>query len=213
MARVRIDFQRRGKSETFSRSRVQPMGNGIQLTLGIPKQIRALPHVLTQQAISMLVGAALPGAVRLGNEHLDREAMRQPLIFRHLFAPIVGQRFPQRTGDMSELLHESPVRTIGIHAVHSSQQHQPRGPFHQGAHDRAIAGAFQQVAFLVAWHGPGSHVGRPFGDWSHIGNLAPAVSASRPGAAGLASLPQAPPRQHVQCARVEKVDAFTTLMI
>jgi hypothetical protein len=64
----------------------------------------------------------------------------------------------------------------------------------------------------VAGNRAGSHLGRPFRDRCHIGNLAPAVSASRPWATGLASLsqggqqfaPQAPPRQHIQC----RVDGF-----
>jgi len=38
---------------------------------------------------------------------------------------------------MPELLGKAPVRTGGIGAVHFGQ---PRGPLHQGAHGRAIAG-------------------------------------------------------------------------
>lgn len=212
MAQMRIDLQRRLKAEAFPWARVEPMGNGIQLALGIPRQIRALRQVLAQQAIGILVGPALPGAVRIGKEDLDRETLRQPLMVRHLFAPIVGQRFPQRGGHLSELLGEAPVGTGGIRAVHSDQQHQSRGPFHQGAHSRAIAGAFQQVAFPVARHSSGGDVGRSFGDRGHIGNLAPAVSASRPWATSLASqpqggqqfAPQAPPWQHIQ----GRVDGF-----
>jgi len=182
MAQLRIDLQRRCKAETFPRARIEP--------LGVRREIRTLGQVLAQQAIGILVGPTLPGAVRIGKGDLDRETVRQPLMFRHLFAPIVGQPFPQRDGHMSELLGEAPVRTGGIRAVHAGQQHQPRGPFHQGAHRRAIASAFQQVAFPVARHGPGGNIGRPFGDRGHIGKLAPTVSASRPWATGLASLPQ-----------------------
>jgi len=206
MAQVRIHFQRRGKAETFPWSCVEPIGDGVQLPLGVARQVGPLGQVLAQQAIGILVGPTLPGAVGIGKEDLDRETVRQPLMFRHLFAPIVGQCFPQRGMDMSELLGEPLVRTDGICAGHSGQQHQPRGPFHQGAHSRAIASAFQQVAFPVARHGPGGHVGRPFRDRSHVGNLAPAVSASRSRATGLASLPQGgqqfrpqdSTRQHIQ---------------
>lgn len=83
MPQVRIDFQRRGKAETFSRARVQLIGNGIQLALGIPRQIRALRQILAQQAIGILVSPALPRAVWIGKEHLDREMARQPLMVRH----------------------------------------------------------------------------------------------------------------------------------
>ena len=47
------------------------MRDGVQLTLGVCGEIRALGQVLTQQAIGILVGSALPGAVRIGKEHLD----------------------------------------------------------------------------------------------------------------------------------------------
>ena len=57
---VRRDFQGRGKVETFSRARVQPVGDGVQLTLRIDRQVRAFRPVLAQQAIRILVGAGLP---------------------------------------------------------------------------------------------------------------------------------------------------------
>lgn len=70
MMQVRIDFQRRRKTETFSRSHVWPMGNSIQLVLDISRQIHALRHVLAQ-AIGNLVGPALSEAVQIGKEYLD----------------------------------------------------------------------------------------------------------------------------------------------
>ncbi len=125
---------------------------------------------------------------------------------RHLFAPIIGQRFPLWGGHLREILRKAPIRTDGNRAVHADQQHQARCSFHFGAHGRAIAGASQQVAFPVTGDGLGGDVGRPFGDWGHVGNLAPAVLAAHPLATGLVGLPQgshrfAPQRftrQHVQ---------------
>jgi hypothetical protein len=34
-AEFRIDFEERGEIQTFPRTRIQPMGNGIQLALGV----------------------------------------------------------------------------------------------------------------------------------------------------------------------------------
>ena len=79
MAQVRIDFQGRGEVEAFSRARVQAMRDGVQLALGVARQVRPLGEVLAQQAIGVLVGAALPGAVRIGKEDLDREPLGQAL--------------------------------------------------------------------------------------------------------------------------------------
>ncbi len=57
MAQLRIDFQGRSKVETFSRARVQPMRDGIQLVLSVARQVRTLRQVLAQQAIGVLRGA------------------------------------------------------------------------------------------------------------------------------------------------------------
>jgi hypothetical protein len=106
MAQVRINFQGRSKIETFSRTRIQAMCDRVQFPLGVVRQIGALRQVLTQQAIRILVGAPLPRRMRIGKEHLDREAVCELFMFRHFFAPIIGQRFPQRSGDLPQFLRE-----------------------------------------------------------------------------------------------------------
>jgi hypothetical protein len=85
MAQLRIDFQGRGEVQTFSRARIQAMGDGVQFVSTVPRQVRALGQVLAQQAIRVLIGAALPGAMRIGKEDLDRETLSQPLVLGHLF--------------------------------------------------------------------------------------------------------------------------------
>ena len=94
MAQVRRDFQGRSTVEAFSRARVQAMGDGVQLALRVPRQVRALGQVLAQQPVRVLIGAALPRAVRIGKEDLDREPLSQALMLGHLFAPIVRQGLP-----------------------------------------------------------------------------------------------------------------------
>ena len=91
MAQVRIDFQGRGNVETFSRARVQAMGNDIQLVRRGARQVGPLGQVLTQQPIGIFMGAALPRAVGIGKEHPDRESFRQALVLGHLFPSIIGQ--------------------------------------------------------------------------------------------------------------------------
>ena len=73
MAQVRIDFQRRREVETFAGGRIQLMGDGVQLPLGIARQGGALRQVLTEQAIRVFIGAALPRAVGIVKEDADRE--------------------------------------------------------------------------------------------------------------------------------------------
>ena len=61
MTQLCEDLQRRGEVEALSRARIQPMCDGVQLVLGVARQIRPLGQVLPQQAIGVLIGAALPG--------------------------------------------------------------------------------------------------------------------------------------------------------
>ena len=124
-AQLRIDFQGRSELETFSRTRVQPMRDGVQRAPGIAQQVRALGQVLAQRSIRVLAGPALPGAVRIGKEHPDCE----PLVFSHLLAQIVDQSFAQRSGYMQEFLREAFSGTPRIHPVPPGQDDQACGPF------------------------------------------------------------------------------------
>lgn len=81
MAHVRRDFLGRRNVETFARACVQPIGDGVRLPLGVARQIGALRQVLTEQAIRVFIGAALPGTMRISKEDADREALGQPFVF------------------------------------------------------------------------------------------------------------------------------------
>ncbi|MDH5701048.1 MAG: hypothetical protein OEZ41_13930 [Nitrospirota bacterium] len=61
MTQLRKDLQGRGPVQTFSRSGVQPMSDGIQFALGVARQVRALGQILAHQAIGVLIGPVLPG--------------------------------------------------------------------------------------------------------------------------------------------------------
>ena len=86
MTQLREHLQGRGKVQPRSRARIQPMCDGFQLALCIARQIRALGQVLAQQPIGVLIGAALPGAVRIGKEHLEGEPLGQALVLA-IFLP------------------------------------------------------------------------------------------------------------------------------
>ena len=101
-AQLRRDFQGRGTVQTFSRACGQAMGDGVQLALGVARQVRALGPVLAQQAIRILVGSALPRAVGIGKEDLDREPLGPRLVLGPLFASIIRQGVPQQDGHMAD---------------------------------------------------------------------------------------------------------------
>jgi hypothetical protein len=196
MAQVRVDFQRRREVQTFSWARVEAMRDGVQLTLRVARQVCAFGQVLAQQPVGVFVCAALPGTVRIGKEDLDGEPLGQALVLGHLFPPIVRQGLPQQRGHVPEFLREALTGTPRIRPVHPGQEHQACGALHQGADSRDIARALDQVAFPVAGHRAGDHLGWTFVNRCHVGDLAASIGSPRPRSAGLARLTQG--RQ--QCA-------------
>ena len=139
MTQGRKHLQGRRPVKTFSRSGIQPMSNGIQLTLGVTRQVRSLRQILPQKPIGVFVGATLPGTVRICKEHANGQALRQALVFSHLFPPIIGQGFAQGGRHMLELSGKSLSGTQRIGAVESGQDNQARRPLHEATDRRAIA--------------------------------------------------------------------------
>ena len=188
MTQMRIDFQGRGEVQTFSGARVEAMGDGVQLALRVSRQVRALGQVLAQQAIRILVGAALPRAVRIGKEDLEREPLGQLLVLGHFFPPIIGQGLPQQRGHMSEFFREALTSTPCIRPLHPGQNDQARRPLHQRPDGRTIAGSFDEITFPMARHRAGGHLRGALSNRRHMENLASSIGPSRPRSARLARL-------------------------
>ena len=119
MTEASKDFQGRLPVQAFSGAGVEFLGNGIQFTLGVARQICSLGEVLAQQAIGILIGSTLPGTMRIGKEHLDRESLSQMFMLGHLLPSIIGQGFPQRSGDVPEFLGEAVTRASSIGSLKS----------------------------------------------------------------------------------------------
>ena len=136
MAQLRIDLQGCRKVQTFAGTRIQPMGNGIQLTLDIARQVRAFGQILTQQPVSVLIGPALPRAVRIGEEDPDRKALGQAFMLGHLFPAIIGQRFAQQRRHVPKFLREPLAGTPRIDSLHSGQNDQAGCSLHQSPDGR-----------------------------------------------------------------------------
>lgn len=58
------------------------------------RKVGSLQEVLAQQAVRVLAGAALPGAVRIGEVDRDAGLDRELGVRRQLLAPALGQRSP-----------------------------------------------------------------------------------------------------------------------
>jgi hypothetical protein len=93
-------------------------GRGVQFALRVARQVCTLGEVLAQQSVGVLVGAALPRAVRIRKEDSDREPLGQALMLGHLFLSIVGQGLPQQRGHVPEFLREALAGTPRIRPLH-----------------------------------------------------------------------------------------------
>ncbi|MEO8342120.1 MAG: hypothetical protein ABI604_20900 [Nitrospirota bacterium] len=182
---MRRDFQGRGEVQTCSGARVQPMGDGVQLALGVARQVGTLGQVLAQPPVRVLVGAPLPRTVGIGKAHPDRQPLRQALMLGHVFPSIIGPRVAQPRGYVPECLGEASSRTRRIRPLPPGQEDHARRPCHQGANGRPLASPFDEVAFPVAGHRAGGHLGGPFSKQRPVGDLAPSI---RPRARGRCAL-------------------------
>lgn len=63
MPQLSVGLQRRSPVETFSQSSIDAMGDGVQLALGVTRQVGAAWEVMTERPIGVSVGAALLQAV------------------------------------------------------------------------------------------------------------------------------------------------------
>jgi hypothetical protein len=206
MTQLGEDLKRRGPVETFSWPGIQLMGDGVQLALRIARQIRPLGQVLAQQAMGVLIGPALPGAMWIGEEDLNREPVRQALMLGHLFTPIIGQRFAQRGRHVRELPGEPVSGALRIRPLEAGQKDQARRPLDETADGRAVSSPLNEIAFPVARDGAARHFRGTRGNGRHVRDLAASVRPPRAGPTRLARLTQrgqqflaqGTPRQHVQ---------------
>lgn len=65
--------------------RIQAVSNGIELFLAIDRQVRSLGQILTQQAVDILTGAALPGAMWIAEVDAYAGVGRQFGMASHFF--------------------------------------------------------------------------------------------------------------------------------
>ena len=78
-------------SEGFAGAGVEFGGDVVEVFAGVHGQVGALGEVLAQQAVGVLVGAALPWAVRVGEVDLNAGVDRQLGVLGEFFAAVPGQ--------------------------------------------------------------------------------------------------------------------------
>ena len=78
-------------AERLARPGVQLERDAVEVLLAVDRKVGALGEVLSEQAIGVLVRAALPGAPRVGEVDLDIGGQGEPLVGGELHAPIPGE--------------------------------------------------------------------------------------------------------------------------
>jgi len=113
--------------QRFAWSGVQCPGHRIQLLLGEATHVVSLGQVLPQQTVAVLVDAALPGIVRIGEVDRHPDGFSQPLMRRHSPALIVRQRQTRMRLETIEYMAESAQRRFGTGVVHPGQYREQGG--------------------------------------------------------------------------------------
>ena len=168
------------QSERLARAAVERVGDGGQVVGAVAREVGALGEVLPEQPVGVLVGAALPGALRVAEVHLQAEVDLQPGVLGQLGALVPGQRAAQVLGQRAELGGDRVADGLGARpgdgrpvldarAVAAGQRRQVQqhgeaaGALDQGA-DRRAVDADDQVALPVARDGAIGGLGGPLAD-------------------------------------------------
>ena len=102
-----VDRQWRSYPQSLSGAVVDFISNRIELLLAVDAQIRPLGQVLAHQAIHVLVGTPLPGAVRVAEVHRYAGLLAELLVHAHLPALVVRHAQAHRLGNAQQLVREA----------------------------------------------------------------------------------------------------------
>ena len=139
-------------AERFAGALVEQPRNVVELGLAGFAEICTFGQELAQQAIGVLVAAALPRRVRIGEPDIESQAPSQFGMTGHFAAPVVGHALAQDGGQITHLPGEALQGGFSGRCVHFAEHHEARLALDNGAHRRAVVRALDKVAFPVARH-------------------------------------------------------------
>lgn len=208
-----INSERRFPTERFSRAGIERERDGVEVFLGIDRQVRPFWHVLAQQPIRVFVGAALPGTVRVSKVDLHASAFGQDFVAMHFTALVVGHGFAHRRRLTVEHGREAVDDRAGAGIVHLGQHHKTGGALDQRSHRGAVAFALDQVTLPVARDQAILDLGRADVNALHILDLAPAVDATAARLAHLVVMTQAGDQLALQLAAWMQIDRVVDRLV
>lgn len=145
-----------GPVEGFSRPVVEFVVDGVEVVLAVSGKVCALGEALAQQAVGVLIGAALPWAARVAEVDLHVQCGGDPAVQGELGALVPGQRVEQRPWQPSHLVDDGLLHVFGVVAVGQGEQDRVAGcAFHERADGAPVGGPADQVALPMARGPPG----------------------------------------------------------
>src|SRR6516162_9217159 len=151
------------------------------------REICSPREILSQQAICVLVAAALPRTAWIAEIDLYVGGDGEVLVVSHLLASIPGQGAAQLLGQFAHVFTERGYYGRRVLARDFEKHHKARMALDQ-RRDVGVVCFGEKVSFPVAWHGAIVGLGRPLADGSRIDDLS--QSALGGAAFGLAHLPR-----------------------
>ena len=145
-----INRQGRSYYQPLARTVVDFVGNGIELLLAIDRQVCALWQVLAHQPDHVLIGATLPGAMRVAKVHRNARFLTELFVHRQLPTLVVGHTLAQRWGNAHQFVREALQyigRTGGLYIGQLDQHQHAAGAVKQSAHRAEVGPTLDQVAF------------------------------------------------------------------
>jgi hypothetical protein len=128
----------------------------------VARQVSALGQVLAHQSVHVLVGAPLPGTVRVTEVHREARGFGQLFVPGHLSSLVVRHALAHGHRNTQQLVRErlKHVGCTGWLGVRQLDQHdQPTGALDQGSYRAGVAFTLDEVTFPVPWELPVFNLG------------------------------------------------------
>ena len=192
--------------EALTRSHIQLQRDGIQFLLAVYRQVCALRQILADQAVDVLVAAALPRAMRVTEEDRHAGSLGDLGVSRHLSPLVVGhtlahcQRHAIKRG--TEAFHRRGCRRV----VHLHQHQVATGSLYQSADGRGISLALDQIALPMPRHQAVLDLRRTHMNANHLRDLPAPINAARARPACRLTLTQADDQLLAQFADRQSID-------
>ena len=143
-------------------------GDRVEVVLAVSGEVGAFGEVLPEQPVGVLVGAALPGRVRVAEVDLHIQCGRHTPVQGEFGSLVPCQRVAQEFRQRPHLADDGLLDVFGVVPVGQVQQdREPGRAFHERADRGPVGRPADQVALPMARHRPVLHLGGPFADHHH----------------------------------------------